>query len=73
MRKELKNMSRRRKDKDYFEEISKTEDGYIGYLAKGYITDNETFSIFADSIKDLYDQAEIEGVHKIPDEEWLKY
>lgn len=63
----------KRKDKNYFEEIIKIDEGYVDTLAKGWITDNETFSIFADSIEDLYDQAEIEGVHKIPDEEWLKY
>lgn len=59
--------------KNIFAEIEKTEEGYIGYLKKGYITDNETFSIFAESKKDLIIQAEIEGVHKISIEEWEKY
>ena len=59
--------------KNIFAEIEKTEDGYIGYLKKGYITDNETFTIFAENKKDLIIQAEIEGVHKISIEEWEKY
>lgn len=57
----------------YFKEVEKTEDGWAGYLAKGYITDNNTFTIFADTKKELKEQAEIEGVHKIPIEEWEKF
>lgn len=59
--------------KQIFESFEKTEDGWVGYLARGYVTDNETFTIFADTKKDLYLQAEIEGVHKIAFEVWDKF
>lgn len=60
------------KKENIFEGYEKTEDGWFGYLAEGYVTSNNTLTIFADTKKELNEQAKIEGVHKIDIEDWYK-
>ena len=59
------------KKTDYFEGFEKTEDGWFGDLAYGWITDNDEITITGYTKKEVLDQTS--RIRKATKEECLKH